>query len=93
MRILAVRGLEAAVFGVHDDAVVLRVLRDARGRQRSGVEQGRGEHLTIFYRGWHSHFEWYVNDLQWFEWMVGRFLAGDVAGLGLKDLDGNRIEN
>lgn len=57
------------------------------------MEQGRGEHLTIFYRGWHSHFEWYVNDLQWFEWMVGRFLAGDVAGLGLKDLDGNRIEN
>lgn len=57
------------------------------------IDCGEGEHLTIFYRGWHSHFEWYVNDLQWFEWMVGRFLAGDVAGLGLKDLDGNRIEN
>lgn len=71
---------------------VLRGLRSG-ARGTLWIDCGEGEHLTIFYRGWHSHFEWYVNDLQWFEWMVGRFLAGDVAGLGLKDLDGNRIEN
>ena len=62
-------------------------------REPLWIDYEEGERLTIFYRGWRSHFEWYVNDLQWFERMVGRFLAGNVAGLGLKDLDGNRIED
>lgn len=54
------------------------------------IDYGEGERLTLFYAGWHEHYEYYVNDLQWFEWRVSRFLAGEVEGLC--DLEGNPVE-
>ena len=59
-------------------------------REPLWIDYGEGEHLTLFYGGWHAHYEWYVFDLQQFEWRVSRFLAGDVEGL--RDLEGNPIE-